>query len=280
MLYDILPPLIFFSSLGGVIVVLARVGRRRRQQAAASMLAQARQAVGGVPEHMLRPTQKSVQAIGSRVAIVIAALRGIPRLPIGAWARRALLAIRSRRWRWPKMQRPAVSVAAVAEAPPPRTRTRVVKRQAPAPKVAPAGIASALDQANVAIAAAQYQRAEEILVSYIVDHTRDVRAYMLLGQAAAGRKNWLEAMEIFEQVTRLNAQEPGVWSALGEAALASGKFTKALEALQRAHDADRGNVTVLRQLLAIAQRMDNRVLRESVQEELTVLEGEQAAVKR
>lgn len=282
MLYDILPPLIFFASLGGVIVVMARVSMRARRQVTATMIAQAREAIVAAPEHILRPAQRSVQAIGSRLGMARRGGKKVTGLFI-QWLGK-LRSVRLPKFpklpKLPKLPRQTSPAPAKAE-----PKVTVITREIPSPtpvpvmKVRTAKPISVLDQANAAIAAAAWEQAEELLVAYIVDHTKDARAYMLLGQVAAGQRNWPEAMEIFEQVTRIDSQEPGAWAALGEAAFACGKFTKALEALQRAHNVDRENVVVLRHLLTIAQRMDNRVLQQSVAQELAVLEREQVPAK-
>lgn len=128
-----------------------------------------------------------------------------------------------------------------------------------------------LDQASEAIASAKYNRAEDILLPYIIKHARDAQAYMLLGQTALGQRDWSEAIEIFQQVLKINPVEPGAHAALGYAALKAGRFTLALQTLQRAHEQDPQDLEVLKQLLRIAQRMDNSVLKRSVSEKITAL---------
>lgn len=125
--------------------------------------------------------------------------------------------------------------------------------------------------AQAALAAGHYQNVEDVMVTYIVKHPKDTEAYMLLGQAAMGRKAWAEAMEIFEQVISWNQAEPGAYAGLGTAAYQAGKFTRALQALQRAHDADPRDRTVLECLLAIAQKLDNHGLLHSLEQELKEL---------
>lgn len=129
-------------------------------------------------------------------------------------------------------------------------------------------------KASAALAAGQYQKVEDVMVSYIVKHPKDTEAYMLLGQAALGRKAWTEAMEIFEQVISWNQQEKGAYAGLGTAAYRVGKFTRALQALQRAHDADPRDRAVLEHLLAIAQKLDNHGLLHSLEQEIQKLSVE------
>lgn len=131
-----------------------------------------------------------------------------------------------------------------------------------------------LGQAQESIQKGEYQAAEDILVPHIIKHTKDTKAYMLLGRVALAKQEWNEAMEIFKQAIRINSDTPGSYAGLGFAALKAGRYTRALEALQRAHDADPENVKVLHNLLHIAQRMDNRVLQHSVLERLSKLEPE------
>ena len=127
---------------------------------------------------------------------------------------------------------------------------------------------SALEQAQQALAANDCQLAEDVLVAHIVKHTKDTDAYMLLGQAAMQRQNWQEAMEIYEQVVRWNSNQQGVMAALGGAAYKAGRYTKALEMLQRAHELDPDNRVILEQLLGIAQKLDNPALCHSIEEKL------------
>ena len=85
-------------------------------------------------------------------------------------------------------------------------------------------------------------------------------------------------MEIFEQVVAINPRVRGGFAALGRAAYGAGKFTRAIEALQRAHDAQPQDREVLKQLLRIARRMDNVPMQKSLREELRALKtaGKQA----
>lgn len=131
--------------------------------------------------------------------------------------------------------------------------------------------ASPIEEASQALAAEQYQAAEDILISYIVHHTKDVGAYMLLGKAAAGRGEWNEAVEIFEQVIAWNPKLNGAYEALGNAACRAGRYTRALQALQRAHEADPANISVVEQLMSIAQKMDNVPLQNALKKKLIEL---------
>ncbi|MEX1112747.1 MAG: hypothetical protein WEC84_04760 [Candidatus Andersenbacteria bacterium] len=152
-------------------------------------------------------------------------------------------------------------------------RKRKAKAVVPEPQ-APAALSEQgpLGEAAEAIHAEQYEKAEDILVPYIVQHSREAKAYMLLGKAALGREAWEEAMEIFEQVLNIDDAQKGARAGLGHAALKIGKMTVALSSLQRAHDEDGGDPQVLQDLLTIAQRMDNKVLARSVKEDLAKIE--------
>jgi tetratricopeptide (TPR) repeat protein len=129
-------------------------------------------------------------------------------------------------------------------------------------------VANDLRSAQEALGNSEYQKAEDILVTYIVKHTKDTDAYMLLGQVALGRGDWEGAIEIFEQVVNWSAKQEGAYAALGHAAYKAGHFKQSLVALQRAREAEPGNSAVLQELLDIAQKMDNRALQHSLQEDL------------
>jgi tetratricopeptide (TPR) repeat protein len=117
----------------------------------------------------------------------------------------------------------------------------------------------------------QLNQAEDVLVPYIAKHPKNTVAYLLLADISARRGAWDEAVEILEQVIRIDAATPNAYAKLGEAALASGHMTRALEALQRAHDADSQDVSVLKNLWKIAQRRDDKVLQKTVLQKLIVL---------
>lgn len=153
-----------------------------------------------------------------------------------------------------------------AETPSPQGRFIARIKNAQAPK------SSVLEQVNDAIVSGQLQQAEEMLIPYIVKHTKDCQAYMLLGKVAIAKGAWDEAMEVFQQVINLDPQVNDAQASLGYAALQKGKFTIALQALQRAHAADPENIQILDQLLDIARRLDNKVLQKSVLEQLIELQ--------
>lgn len=131
---------------------------------------------------------------------------------------------------------------------------------------------SPLQAAAEALEQLQTKRAEDLLVPYIVKHPKDTAAYMMLGKAAISRHAWTEATEIFEQVIKLKPETEGCYAALGQAALEAGNLTKAIETLQRAHDQNPQNVFVIKCLLQIARRMDNRPMQQSLNLELQQLE--------
>lgn len=132
-----------------------------------------------------------------------------------------------------------------------------------------------LDKAQQELDAANYQHVENILVPYLMKNPRHANAYILLGKAALGRHAWDEATEIFEQAVAINPAGKGFYASLGFAAYRTGKLTKALEALQKAHDADPNNVVIIKRLLTIAQRMDNLPMQRSLQEKLAGLQANQ-----
>lgn len=135
------------------------------------------------------------------------------------------------------------------------------------PKPAP------LLEARAALEASNYQRAEELLVAFIVKHPKDDKAYLMFGEVAASQERWDDAYQAFRQAVRLTKTESSeAYAGLGQACMKLGHVTRALEALQKAHSADPKNSGVLKNLLLIAQRSDNKVLQRSVLEELHVLE--------
>lgn len=131
-----------------------------------------------------------------------------------------------------------------------------------------------LEQAKNALADAQIQKVEDILVPYIIKHPKNTSAYMMLGKAAISRKDWTEATEIFEQVTRIKPETKGCYAALGQAAYKSGNLTKAIEALQHAHNQSPKNTQVIKRLIKIANHLDNQPMKKSLTEELKLLEQE------
>ncbi len=135
----------------------------------------------------------------------------------------------------------------------------------------------ALQSAEEELLQQHYQVAEDMLVPYIVKHPKDTAAYMLLGKAAMGREAWSEAMEIFEQVIKWNRKQVGAYTGLGLAAYHAGKFTRALQALQRAQDSDPISREVLDCLMSIAEKMDNPALQHSIREKIEQLEAEASA---
>ncbi|MEK7499073.1 MAG: hypothetical protein AAB649_00515, partial [Patescibacteria group bacterium] len=127
---------------------------------------------------------------------------------------------------------------------------------------------SVLDQAAEALANNDFEAAEDILIPHIMKHSGDTKAYMLLGKAAIGKESWDEAMEIFQQVIKIDKGLVDAYSDLGHAALNAGKFTLAIQSLQHARDMDASNIRIREELLFIARRMDNKVVEKGVLEEL------------
>ncbi len=129
----------------------------------------------------------------------------------------------------------------------------------------------AIAQAEAAIANKNFDAAEDVLVPHIMKHAGDTKAYMLLGKSAIGKEAWDEAMEIFQQVIKLDDTLVEAYANLGHAALNAGKFTLAIQSLQHARDMDASNVQIREELLFIARRMDNKVVEKGVLEELALL---------
>ena len=131
-----------------------------------------------------------------------------------------------------------------------------------------------LEKASDALEKKDYEAAEDMLVSYIMKHSSETKAYILLGKAAIGREAWDEAIEIFQQVIKLDDTIVDAYAELGHAALNAGKFTLAIQSLQHARDMDSKNIRIREELLFIARRMDNKVVEKGVLEELAELKQE------
>lgn len=269
-----------------MIVILSRGVTRLRRATHAAHLQTGLKAKVSAMSDVLRPAQKSVQAVGSRAAIIrlwffealrkfAAGMRHIKptlaRLPNAA---RRLVQLGRRYLPKGKVREPNLEtlfsptemaiktrVVEVAPASPPAQPAAVLSRPH-GPKKKPK--LSPLQRAQAALHDKDWQHAEDILVDYIVHHTKDTKAYMLLGRIATAKANWPEAMEIYEQVVSLRPSEPGAQAGLGTAAYNCGRYAKALAALQRAHEADPTNMAVLKNLLDIAHKMDNPALQHSI----------------
>ncbi len=335
MLYNIVPPLIFFGSFGGILVILSRVVlRMRRFQVATAIQAEA-SSEASVPANLLTPTSPGLQVMKSRLQVVSASMKQTAAATV-ATSQRSINALKNmqkqivmptNRWKekitsvLPALvsKTKNITVAIVAKlrsrraiardassrpqelTPEPATppirvsRSEKVEEEIPTlpipDEIAPASKAalttsknfmtqllqreqplSVYDQAQRALEIADYQQVEDILVPFILEHTHDIKAYMVLGRAFSGKGNYADAMEIFQQVIKLNSQEPGAQAALGLAAFKEGKFTIAVQALQRARDAGSVDHEVLVSLLSIAEHMDNKVLQRSLLEELLTVQ--------
>jgi len=308
MLYDVLPPLVFFASLGGIILVVSRVVLRiRKEQFADSLQAtmhRARAARSSKIEDLAQiigPSKKSVRVIKNRIALINHAVQnnaarfGTSIQALGGKSRQALtnkiVALKefAAERRAAKLKKDKVSsrtssptkpkLTAVETKPSDTTqqeesktkRDDVISSQNKKKFFAKKKVASPLKQARQALDTDNHEKAEDVLVPYLAKHPKETRAYMMLGEIAMARHDWEEAMEVFEQVVSLDPRAKGGYAGLGRAALEAGKFTRAIEALQRAHDADPSNTTIIRQLLKIARRMDNAPMQHSLLEELLAI---------
>lgn len=309
MLYDIMPPVVFFGSLGGIILVISRVVTRlKRQEFSAAIQtegAQSREA-----HQLLHPGESKVKLVKSRLtAAITTAKQSLQKVrqPHSSWRHRlgrlasALGETLGRArgtlfTRLAQLREKSKTAAPLPPPLPPKTPTVSLRRVESAPSEITASrletttarlqalvrksraTTSPVQAAQQAIATGKLEQAEDILVPYIVKHPKNTIAYLLLSEIARVRHNWNEALEILEQVIRLDAATPGAFAKLGEAALHSGHMTRALEALQRAHDAEPQDVSVMKNLLTIADRMDNRVLQKSIIQKLIVAAPDDPAV--
>ncbi|MBI1833437.1 MAG: hypothetical protein HYR90_01300 [Candidatus Andersenbacteria bacterium] len=300
MLYDILPPLLLLASFGGIISMFSRVVVRvQRDRLSAEIKAHSMSDRTVTAEEVLKGRGPRIKLLSSRLLGVrqgatafTSRLRGGfasagSRLKSGIKDRQAARTLK----RAAKIEKKAV----VLEEPRPTLHRVVEEPASPQPTEDQASTVSRLlgrkkatatpqatdplGQASVCLKERKFKKAEDILLPYIVQHTRDVKAYMLLGRSAIGRGQWGEALEVYRQVKSIDATVPGLNAALGTAALKAGKMTLAVECLQKARDEEPTNVSIRQQLLNIAQRMDNKVLERSVLEELSQLKQPEATAQ-
>lgn len=125
-----------------------------------------------------------------------------------------------------------------------------------------------LDKAETALNEKRYDRVQSLIIPYLVHHSRDTRAYMLLGRSALEQESWDDAMVFFSEVIHYDPNHKWGWAMLGFTAMKAGKYTIALSSLQRARDQHSDNVAILESLLLISQRIDSDALRKSVEKDL------------
>lgn len=304
MLYNVLPPLVFFASLGGTIFVVSRVVTRLHRQ---NLATAARTTSARDLAVLLKPSQNSVHVIKNRLSLAghliqqsllrtkekIVSFRSqlakksqtlsIPAVPT-AKLKRAITSPTNRLLKIRQILKDRALKAKIKEKPTPvesKPTLRIVVAPVAKPLVKKDTLAkkifskkpkaTPLDTARQQLSACRYQSAEKTLVPFLAKHPKNTRAYMLLGKAALGRHNWDEASEVFEQVISLKPNTKGCYAALGYANYKAGKLTKALEALKKAHDTDPHNVAIIKRLLSIARRMDVRPLQHSLTAQLAEL---------
>ncbi len=307
MLYDVLPPLTLFISFGGIIVLVSRaVLRLRNTQLSQQIHAEV---AAGAPVHeesLLGPGTKGVHLVKNRLVHAAHSVRNsavqirdaartieMPKAgfkeKIAAFGSTIGKRIPDAKKRIAKLRqditRPSAEqvdpIGVVTPA------IRLVRHTAPdtekpekvslMSKIARRDVPETpLEKAANEIANKHFDTAEDILVPYIMKHASDAKAYVLLGNAAIGRQSWEEAMEIFQQVIKLDNSICEAYAQLGHAALNAGRFTQAIEALQHVRNVDAKNIQVREELLFIAQRMDNKVVEKGVAQELEELKKELA----
>ncbi len=76
MLYDIMPPIIFFAAFGGIIVLVSRVVMRtRREEITETIHMEARNNVSVMPENLLNPGRGGVELLKNRVSAATSNIR-------------------------------------------------------------------------------------------------------------------------------------------------------------------------------------------------------------
>lgn len=286
MLYDILPPLLFFVSLAGVIVVVSRVvARRKRTELSAAIQTEGAQGVRSA-QQLFNPGESRITLVKSRL---VAFGSGLKRSLVSLKSLPGWLRSQAKRFKrkpkpvaplappLPVIPQPKVALQRI-EKPPVPTRLETTTQRLQALVKKSRATTSPVQAAQQALSEKKLTQAEDILVPYLAKHPKNTVAYLLLSEIAVVRGKWDEAIEILEQVIQLDAATPGAYAKLGEAALAAGHVTRALEALQRAHDADPKDIAVLKNLFKIAQRRDDRVLQKSVVHKMIMLAPEDADV--
>lgn len=256
------------SSLGKSLTSLkelpAKVRERRAERVKRNQEGPAPRSSAGAERSGVRPPRSSWRQQLSAASEKLSRLRGLGRRPAPPQPEGA-----------PRISLRRIETSS-KDALTPRVETTAERLQAFVRKQR--ATTSPVQEAQAALGAGKYERAEDILIPYLAKHPKNASAYMVLGEVALKRNSWDEAIEIFEQVIRLDKATPRAYAKLGEACLGGGRVTRALEALQRAHDADSQDIVVLKQLLNIGQHMDNRVLQKSVLQKLIVLAPDDPSV--
>lgn len=277
MLYDLIPPAIFFVSLASIIVVVGRiVGRLKRQALSAAIQTEGGKASSSPTLFHSRAgkitlVKSRLSALAGSVAESLRSLK--PALARLRPARRVSSPNPVSAAVKPSRPAPAVKLRRVETAPqePEPSRVETTAQRLQALVRTKRATTSPVQTAQAALLSGNVTGAEDILIPYIAKHPHNTTAYVLLADVALARAAWDEAVEILEQVIQLDAATPSAYAKLGEAALKGGHMTRALEALQRAHDAEPTNVNILKNLFTIAQRRDDRVLQKTVLQKMIVL---------
>lgn len=289
MLYDVVPPLLFFGSLGGIIFIISRVVTRLRRHELTTVLETAAAAKTPTSAGVVRPSQSNIRLFASRLSVIK------PRLStIGAHSRRVVLLsgqLVTRAWqripkklpRLPRTQRVAptssVTPTTLTSVLPPKTKSapQPAKPHITKKVVSPTFFQkkprlSELEAAETALQQKNYTKVEETLVPYLFKHPANAQGYILLGKAAMQQGNWSDALEIFEQAAAQDKPPAEAQALVGISAYNTGQLARALPALQRAHDQDPANQEVLSCLMKIARTTDNRALVHSIEVEIAALQ--------
>ncbi len=89
MLYNVLPPLLFFLSFAGIIILVSRVVMRSRREAFShSMRMQASSQTSIMPEGLLNPGVSSVELLRTRAGVVASGIKGTLSSTKEYWAMR------------------------------------------------------------------------------------------------------------------------------------------------------------------------------------------------
>jgi tetratricopeptide (TPR) repeat protein len=99
-----------------------------------------------------------------------------------------------------------------------------------------ARISQQLGQAQASADSGDLATAEILLIRACEMHPRMVESQIQLGKIRNLRQNWAEAIEAWNQATKLDPDDPSGWSGLAEAETALGEFDKAMKHLKTAID--------------------------------------------
>lgn len=162
----------------------------------------------------------------------------------------------------------------------PRRRARSLPAPAPEPTLVEEERPADTSVIARLIERGELARAESALTDLLTVNPREPEAYRLLALLYLKRGDFAQVREVCEEGLRRHPEVSALLGPLGRAYDALGKYGKALQIYQRAHDVDEGNLEYLEQLLRISARMDHRPLVKVTAEKILALEPNHADAKK